>query len=136
MAFGGVAAGMTLYLEKGVPAFDDNYFEDHTVVKGDRPIPAGETSIDLDFAYADRRPFSRRRTWSSRYACHPLAMAGVPAAGSRCMSTRQLDRTSFSGDPDLVVGSLARSRDGAFASPPVRVPPFAGHRASERVPEQ
>jgi arylsulfatase len=52
MAFGGVAAGMSLYLRDGVPVFDYNYFEKHTVVKGNEPLPTGESTVDLDFDYA------------------------------------------------------------------------------------
>lgn len=51
MGFGGVAAGMVLYLDGGVPVFDYNLFEDHTVVRGTEPLPAGESEITLDFAY-------------------------------------------------------------------------------------
>ncbi len=39
------------YLDKGVPVFDYNYFERHTVLKGDKPLPAGEATITVDFAY-------------------------------------------------------------------------------------
>ncbi len=52
MAFGGVAAGVTLYLQEGVPIFDYNYFEKHTVVKGGKPLPEGEAMVEVDFAYA------------------------------------------------------------------------------------
>jgi arylsulfatase len=51
VGFGGVAAGLVLYLDKGVPVFDYNYFEKHTVVKGDKPLPAGEATVTVDFAY-------------------------------------------------------------------------------------
>jgi len=51
MAFGGVAVGITLYLDKGVPVFDYNYFEKHTIVKADRPLPEGKVALSLDFAY-------------------------------------------------------------------------------------
>lgn len=51
MGFGGVAAGMVLYLDGGVPVFDYNLFEKHTEVKGTEPLPAGEAEITLDFAY-------------------------------------------------------------------------------------
>ena len=51
MAFGGVAAGMVLYLQGGVPVFDYNYFEDHAVVKGDQPLPVGEATVEVDFDY-------------------------------------------------------------------------------------
>lgn len=52
MAFGGVAAGMSLYVKDGVPIFDYNYFDDHTVVKSSKAIPDGEGTIQLDFDYA------------------------------------------------------------------------------------
>ncbi|MGC1481965.1 MAG: sulfatase-like hydrolase/transferase [Chthoniobacterales bacterium] len=32
MGFGGVAAGIVLYVKDGIPVFDYNYFEDHTVL--------------------------------------------------------------------------------------------------------
>jgi hypothetical protein len=51
MAFGGIAAGLVLYLKDGIPIFDYNYFEDHTVVKGDQPLPAGEATLEVDFDY-------------------------------------------------------------------------------------
>lgn len=51
MGFGGVAAGMTLYLNKGVPVFDYNFFEKHTVLKGDKALPEGEATISVDFVY-------------------------------------------------------------------------------------
>ncbi len=52
MAFGGVAAGMSLYVKDGVPIFDYNYFDDHTVVKSSKAIPDGDVTIQLDFDYA------------------------------------------------------------------------------------
>jgi arylsulfatase len=51
LGFGGVAAGITCYLDKGVPVFDYNYFEKHTVLKGDKPLPEGEATVTVDFAY-------------------------------------------------------------------------------------
>ncbi|MCT4371308.1 sulfatase-like hydrolase/transferase [Yangia mangrovi] len=51
MGFGGVAAGLVLYLDAGVPVFDYNLFEAHTVVKGAEPLPEGASEITLDFAY-------------------------------------------------------------------------------------
>ena len=50
MAFGGLAAGITLYLEGGVPVFDYNYFDDHTTLKGSGAID-GDATIEVDFAY-------------------------------------------------------------------------------------
>ncbi len=51
MAEGGVAAGISLYLDKGVPVFDYNYFDDHTVLKAAHPLPAGEATIEVDFDF-------------------------------------------------------------------------------------
>lgn len=51
MGFGGVAAGIVLYLDDGVPVFDYNYFEEHTVVKGDAPLPEGAATLEVDFDY-------------------------------------------------------------------------------------
>lgn len=51
MGFGGVAAGMVLYLDAGVPVFDYNYFEEHTVVRGAGPLPEGGSTVSVDFAY-------------------------------------------------------------------------------------
>ena len=42
---------MVLYLDGGVPVFDYNLFEEHTVVQASKPLPAGEAEITLDFAY-------------------------------------------------------------------------------------
>ncbi len=44
-------AGMALYLKDGVPVFDYNYFEDHTVVQGKQPLPAGNATLTVDFTY-------------------------------------------------------------------------------------
>jgi arylsulfatase A-like enzyme len=52
VAFGGVAAGLVLYVKDGVPVFDYNYFEEHTIVKGDKPLSAGAAAVTVDFAYA------------------------------------------------------------------------------------
>jgi arylsulfatase len=51
MGFGGVAAGMVLYLDGGIPIFDYNLFEEHTVLRGSEPLPAGMAEITLAFAY-------------------------------------------------------------------------------------
>ncbi len=51
LGFGGVAAGLVLYLDAGVPVFDYNLFETHTVVRGTEPLPAGKAEIMVDFAY-------------------------------------------------------------------------------------
>jgi arylsulfatase len=52
MGFGGVAAGVALYVKNGVPIFDYNYFEEHTVVRGRQPLANGEATIEVDFVYA------------------------------------------------------------------------------------
>jgi len=51
MGFGGLAAGVTLYLDEGVPVFTYNYFGDYTTLRGTEPID-GVASILVDFAYA------------------------------------------------------------------------------------
>ena len=51
MGFGGVAAGITLYLDAGVPVFDYNLFEKHTVLRGTEPLPEGASTVAVDFAY-------------------------------------------------------------------------------------
>jgi arylsulfatase len=51
MAFGGVAAGVVLYLDEGVPVFDYNYFEDHFVLRADRPLAEGDATITVGFEY-------------------------------------------------------------------------------------
>jgi len=56
MAFGGVAAGIVLYIDKGVPVFDYNYFEDHTIVKANAPVPAGEITLEVVFDYQGKKP--------------------------------------------------------------------------------
>ena len=50
MGFGGLAAGISLYLDKGVPVFIYNYFDDLTTLKGTTPI-SGEATLVVDFAY-------------------------------------------------------------------------------------
>jgi arylsulfatase len=50
MGFGGFAAGMSLYLDKGVPVFTYNYFGDYTTLRGSEPVE-GKASILVDFAY-------------------------------------------------------------------------------------
>ncbi len=51
MAVGGVAAGITLYLDKGVPVFNYNCFDEHTVIQGDKVLAAGEATLEIDFDY-------------------------------------------------------------------------------------
>jgi len=56
MAVGGVAAGIVLYVDKGVPVFDYNYFETHTTLKGSKPLPAGDATVTVDFDYQGKEP--------------------------------------------------------------------------------
>jgi len=56
MGFGGVAAGIVLYVKDGIPVFDYNYFENHTVLKGDKPLPSGEVTVAVDFDYEGQKP--------------------------------------------------------------------------------
>jgi len=56
MGFGGVAAGVVLYVKDGVPVLDYNYFDEHTVLKGDKPLPEGEVTIEVDFDYQGEKP--------------------------------------------------------------------------------
>ena len=51
MGFGGVAAGIVLYLDAGVPVFDYNLFEDHTVLRGTAPLPEGASTVTVEFDY-------------------------------------------------------------------------------------
>ena len=51
MGFGGVAAGITLYLEKGVPVFCYNYFGDEKVLKGKKALDSGDATLEVDFDY-------------------------------------------------------------------------------------
>lgn len=50
VGFGGLAAGLSLYFEGGVPVFDYNYFDDHTTLKGPAAL-SGEATVEVDFAY-------------------------------------------------------------------------------------
>ncbi|VTS01777.1 arylsulfatase : Sulfatase family protein OS=Rhodopirellula europaea SH398 GN=RESH_04009 PE=4 SV=1: Sulfatase [Gemmata massiliana] len=56
LGFGGVAAGLSLYLDKGVPVFDYNFFEKHTVVKGKEIVAAGEATVEVVFDYQGEKP--------------------------------------------------------------------------------
>ncbi|WP_231936167.1 arylsulfatase [Bythopirellula polymerisocia] len=56
MGFGGVAAGIVLYVEDGIPVFDYNYFEHHTVLKGNKPLPAGKATVEVDFDFQGDKP--------------------------------------------------------------------------------
>lgn len=49
-AIGGLAAGLTLYLQDGMPVFDYNYFGDHLKLSGAEPI-SGTATVTVDFAY-------------------------------------------------------------------------------------
>jgi arylsulfatase len=56
MAMGGVAAGLTLYVDKGVPVFDYNYFDVHTVLKGKSALPNGKSEVKVVFDYQGDKP--------------------------------------------------------------------------------
>ncbi len=56
LGFGGVAAGMVAYVKDGVPMFDYNYFEDHTVVKGNTTLPKGKATLQYKFVYEGGGP--------------------------------------------------------------------------------
>jgi arylsulfatase len=56
MGFGGVAAGMTFHLQEGVPVFDYNFFEKHTIVRGSGPVPEGAAELRVVFDYAGGGP--------------------------------------------------------------------------------
>ena len=58
MGFGGLAAGVTLYLDKGVPVFDYNYFDDHTTLRGTDAI-GDHATIVVETAIGGRRRTSR-----------------------------------------------------------------------------
>ncbi|MFG0289159.1 MAG: arylsulfatase [Rhodopirellula sp. JB044] len=51
MGFGGVAAGIVLYVKDGKPVFDYNYFDHHTKIEADTPLASGEHTIVVDFIY-------------------------------------------------------------------------------------
>ncbi|WP_372379646.1 hypothetical protein ACBZ91_18630 [Vibrio natriegens] len=52
MAFGGIAAGLVLYNnEQGHPVFDYNYFDEHSVIKADKPLPEGKVKLTMKFDY-------------------------------------------------------------------------------------
>jgi hypothetical protein len=47
----GGAAGIVLYVKDGIPTFDYNYFEKHTVLNGAKPLLEGEATVKVDFDY-------------------------------------------------------------------------------------
>lgn len=52
LGFGGVSAGVSLYLDKGVPVFHYNWFDEQRyIVKGDKPLPVGKSQLRMDFVY-------------------------------------------------------------------------------------
>ncbi|MFW1533308.1 arylsulfatase [Vibrio parahaemolyticus] len=52
MAFGGVAAGVVLYIdEAGKPVFDYNYFDEHSIIKSDKALPEGRVKLTMNFDY-------------------------------------------------------------------------------------
>ncbi|MFV8782136.1 hypothetical protein ACNKU7_06910 [Microbulbifer sp. SA54] len=55
LAVGGVAVGLVLYLDKGVPVFDYNFFEEHTTLKGSKAV-SGDATIEVDFDYQGDKP--------------------------------------------------------------------------------
>lgn len=79
VGFGGVAAGIALYLDKGVPVFDYNVFEKHTVLKGKEPIAAGAATVEVDFAYQGEQPGGP--------AAVTLKVDGKPVAEGKMAST-------------------------------------------------
>ncbi len=50
MALGGQSAGITLYLDAGVPVFTYNYFYDYTTLRGTEPLN-GDATVMVDFDY-------------------------------------------------------------------------------------
>jgi arylsulfatase len=50
-AIGGVSAGMTFYVADSKPIFDYNWFDEHYIVKSDKPLPVDESMLRLDFNY-------------------------------------------------------------------------------------
>ncbi len=52
MAFGGISAGISLYLDKGKPVFHYNWFDEKRyVVASDKTVPDGKSTVELDFTY-------------------------------------------------------------------------------------
>jgi arylsulfatase A-like enzyme len=52
LTYGGRVGGWAFYLRGGVPTFCYNYFGlDQSYARGDRPAPAGERQLRLEFAY-------------------------------------------------------------------------------------
>lgn len=56
VAFGGMAAGLVLYVDGGIPVFDYNFFEKHTTLKGEKRLPSGEVTLEVDFDYQGEKP--------------------------------------------------------------------------------
>ena len=50
LGFGGSAAGLTLYVEKGVPVFKYNYFGNYTTLKGKSAL-SGDATVAVVFDY-------------------------------------------------------------------------------------
>ena len=55
VGFGGTAAGLTLYLDKGVPVFDYNYFEKQTAIRGKAALKSGASTVEVDFDYLGKK---------------------------------------------------------------------------------
>lgn len=51
MAFGGISAGMAVYLDKGKPVFHYNWFGENEIVRSNAAIPSGKSTIVVDFKY-------------------------------------------------------------------------------------
>ncbi|MFD4959045.1 arylsulfatase [Microbacterium sp. NPDC058389] len=51
VALGGVAGGISLYVKDGVPAFDYNYYGDHTTLLGTEPLAEGAALVAIGFDY-------------------------------------------------------------------------------------
>lgn len=52
MGFGGVSAGMSLYLDQGKPVFHYNWFDENRyVVSSNEAVPEGKSTVELNFTY-------------------------------------------------------------------------------------
>lgn len=92
MAVGGIAAGMALYLKDGVPVFEYHYSGQHTAIRSAKPLPAGETTVELDFNYLAGGPGRTTRillkvdgekVGEGRVAAAFAARPGADAVGTR-----------------------------------------------------
>ena len=101
MAFGGVAAGLVLYVKDGVPVFDYNYFEKHTVDEGFGDAPPGGARHDRgrfrlsgprevgragrDHPQGGRQAGRARASWTPR---SQVASASTRSASARTAASR------------------------------------------------